>query len=569
MLINGFLRSPLSVTSLINMYAKCSQMIYALLVFECLASDSNVYTWNAIIAGFITNDLAQDAFQYYRKMRHVGVSPDKFTFPSTIKASCDLLEIKKIHGELFKFGLEFDPFIGSALVNSYLKFGFMDDAHTLFEELPIRDVVLWNVMMHGYVQIGQFDMALMVFRQASEEGIVPSKFTVTGILSVFAVTGDLKNGRAVHGFIMKMGYDSGVAVSNALVDMYGKCKCVADAQKIFEIMLEKDIFSWNSIISVYEQSGDHDGTLRIFDQMLDAGIRPDLVTITAVLPACSHLAALRHGREIHGYMIVNGLGKDVESKSIDDVFVNNAVMDMYAKCGSLRDAHLVFDKMINKDVVSWNIMILSYAMHGDGGKALDMFSSMCKEQLKPDEVTFVGILSACSHAGFVCEGREFLRQMKSKYGVVPQIEHYTCVIDMLGRAGQLEEAYELVLTMPIEGNPVVWRAFLAACRLHKNAALAEVAAQRVFELDPEHCGTYVLMSNVYGEVGRYEEVLGMRHTMKQQNLRKTPGCSWIELESGLHVFVTADKTHPEALLIYAGLSSLTARLREHGYVPNV
>ncbi|KAK9267153.1 hypothetical protein L1049_009573 [Liquidambar formosana] len=570
MLINGFFTSPLSITSVINMYSKCGRMTDAISVFDASVHDRNVYAWNAIISGFVVNGFVEYGFEFYRKMRYKGVLPDKYTFPCVIKACLEVLEAKKIHGGLFKFGLEVDVFIGSALVNCYLKLGLMEEAQSVFEELPVRDdVVIWNAMINRYAQIGQFDMVLEVFGRMSQEGVVPNKFTVTGVLSVFAMTGNLDNGRTIHGFVTKMGYESGIAVLNALIDMYGKCKCVGDASGIFEMMVEKDIFSWNSIMTVYEQSGDHDGTLRLFDRMLGAGVWPDLVTVTTVLPACANLAALMHGREIHGYMIINGLGKDYGSKDDDDLFVNNAVMDMYAKCGSMREAHLVFDKISHKDVASWNIMIMGYGMHGFGDEALDMFSRMCEAKLKPDEVTFVGVLSACSHAGFVSLGREFLAQMKSIYDVVPTIEHYTCVIDMLGRAGKLEEAYELVLTMPIEANPVVWRAFLAACRLHGNAVLAEVAAKRVFELEPEHCGSYVLMSNVYGAGGRYEEVSEVRHTMRQQNVRKSPGCSWIELKNGVHVFVTGDRTHPEAYFIYAGLNSLTARLHEHGYVPDV
>ncbi|KAK3017869.1 hypothetical protein RJ639_004817 [Escallonia herrerae] len=262
--------------------------------------------------------------------------------------------------------------------------------------------------------------------------------------------------------------------------------------------------------------------------MLRAGVRPDLVTMTTILPACAHLAALKVGREVHGYMITNGLGMDFSDKKVGDGYINNAVMDMYAKCGNLRDARLIFDKMSYKDEASWNIMIMGYGMHGFGKEALDMFYSMSEEGMKPGEVTFVGVLSACGHGGLLRQGREFLVQMQPKYGVTPMIEHYTCVIDMLGRAGKLEEAYELVFTMPIEANPVVWRAFLAACQLHGYTALAEVAAQKISELEPAHCGSYVLMSNVYGTVGRYQEVSEVRYTMTQQNVQKAPGCSWIE-----------------------------------------
>ncbi|BBH01069.1 Pentatricopeptide repeat superfamily protein [Prunus dulcis] len=549
------------------MYSKCNQMHDAVSTFNYQSLDHNVFAYNAVIAGFIANGLARHGFEFYRRMRLTGVVPDKFTFPCVIRACSGVLEVRKIHGLVVKFGLELDVYIGSALVNTYLKLGLMEEAQEVFDELPVKDVVLWNAMVNGFAQIGRLEEALVVFRMMGEEGVVPSRFTVTGVLSIFAVMGDFDNGRAVHGFAMKMGYDSGIEVLNALIDMYGKCKCIGDALEIFEMMIEKDIYSWNSIMAVHEQCGDLDGTLRLFDRMLSAGVLPDLVTITTVLPVCSHLAALMHGKEIHGYMIKNGLEKDV-NEHVDDEQMTNAVMDMYAKCGSMRNAYMIFDKMRNKDVASWNIMIKGYGMHGYGSKALDMFSDMCEARILLDEVSFVGVLSACSHAGLVREGRDFLRQMKSKYGVVPNIEHYTCVVDMLGRAGHLQEAYELVLEMPIETNPVVWRALLAACRLHGNQDLAEVAAQKVNELDPGHSGNYVLMSNIYVANGRYEEVSEVRHTMRQQNVKKTPGCSWIELKNGVHAFITGDRAHPKANFIYAELDSLTARLREHGYVPH-
>lgn len=503
-------------------------------------------------------------------MRHLGVVPDKFSFPCVIRACGDImedLEVRKIHGLLFKFGLESDVFVGSALVITYLKFGTVEDAHEVFEALPVRDVVLWNAMVNGYAQIGRFEEALVVFRRMEREGVIPCRYTVTGVLSIFSMTGDFDSGRAVHGFVTKRGYESSVVVSNALIDMYGKCKCVGDALSVFEVMVERDIFSWNSIISVHEHCGDHYGTLRLFDRMQVKGVRPDLVTITTVIPACTHLAALRHGREIHRYMVVNGLGKEESHNDFDYILLNNALMDMYAKCGNVRDACTVFDNMREKDVASWNIMITGYAMHGYGDEALDIFGRMCEAEMVPNEISFVGLLSACSHAGMVKEGLGFLSEMESKYGVSPSLEHYTCVIDMLCRAGRLMEAYDLVVRMPFKADPVGWRSLLAACRVHKNKDLAEIAGSKVIELEPGHCGNYVLMSNVYGDVGRYEEVSEVRHTMKQHNVKKRPGCSWIELVNGVHVFITADRTHPHTHSIYAGLNSLTVVLQEHGYAP--
>ncbi|KAF6167016.1 hypothetical protein GIB67_041271 [Kingdonia uniflora] len=532
MLVNGFLTAPPSVTSLINMYSKCSIPLDAISVFKD-THHPNIFAWNAIIAGLISNGLSRDAFEFFRRMRWEdnGVYPDKFTFPCVIKACLDLgevYEVWKIHADLFKVGLANDEYVVSSLINFYLKFSFMVEAWRLFDELGEgkRDVVLWNAMINGYAKIGGFNMAFQVFGRMVEEGVTPSKFTVTGIISIFSMTRDVSNGRAVHGFVKKIGYESDEVVSNSLIDMYGKCKLLGDADWIFVEMPKRDIFSWNSIMSVHEQAADYDGTLKLFDRMRNAGVVPDIVSITTVLPACSHLAALVHGKEIHGHMIVNGYCGDFH-----DAYVGNAVMDMYAKCGSLNDAQLVFDKKKNRDIASWNIMIMGYGLHGFGDEALVMFSRMREAHMIPNEVTFVAILSACSHGGLCDQGREILEHMELDHGVVPTVEHYTCVVDMLGRAGKLNEAYELACSMPIEPNPIVWTAFLAACRLHGNADLAKIAAERVFELDPSRSGSYVLISNVYGSVGRYEDVSEMRGAMKTRNVKKAPGCSWFGSES--------------------------------------
>lgn len=565
MLKNGLMSSPFCITSLINMYSKCNQPDNALNVFSNPSVDPNVYAYNAIITCFIMHGQADRGIQFYRKMRESGIPPDKFTFPCLIKGLSDILnvsEAKKIHALVFKLELNLDIFVASALVNCYLKFGLMEEAELLFNRLPAKDVVLWNSMVNGYAQISQFDKALMVFREMCRIGVNPSSFTVTGMLSVFAEMGDFQNGRAIHGLLVKFGYESSTAVCNALIDMYGKCKSVGDSSEIFEMIEKKDIYSWNSMISANEQCGVYDATLRLFYKMFHAGIKPDLVTATSVLSACSNLAALMHGRQIHGYMIVNCHG-------IEDVLVDNAIMDMYAKCGSMADAHALFRTMKRKDVASWNIMITGYGMHGYANEALEIFQKMVQSKFNPDMITFVGVLSACSHAGLVRQGREFLTTMETNYGVVPSVEHYTCVIDMLGRANQTQEAYEIAVTMPMEANPVVWRALLSACQLHGNMNIAEVASRKVMELQPGHSGSYVLMSNAYVAAGRYEDVADVRYLMAQKKLRKIPGCSWIELRDGVHAFINSDKAHPETDSIRAVLLLLTAgaRVFEQGYVP--
>ncbi|CAO2814602.1 unnamed protein product [Amaranthus hypochondriacus] len=527
MLKHNFLASPLSITSLINMYSKCNHMPYALSVFLTSENIHNVYIYNAIISGFVGNNFNKEGFELYLNMRHLGVHPDKFTFPCVIKGCSDIVEIKKIHALLFKFGLELDVFIGSAVVNRYLKFRAMSEACSVFDELSLSDVTLWNAMINGYVHIEESEMALKIFRRMNKDGVMPNDFTATGVLSALTMSADIYNGCAVHGFVIKKGYDSVVAVSNALMDMYGKCKNIVNSTKIFQLMSVKDIFAWNTLINVHGYHGDHHGMLEVFRKMLDARCRPDLVTFTTVLPAFSQLAALLYVKEIHRFMIVNGFGSCSDVNVHDYLLVYNSLMDVYVKCGYMGYAYRVFEKMNFRDVASWNIMIMGFGMHGQGSEALSMFDSMCRENIAPDVVTFIGILSACNHAGFLSQGREYLSQMETAYGLVPTIEHYACVVDMLGRAGMLDEAYELLLTMPIKSNAVVWRSFLAACRLHGNSHLAEIAANHMFELDSEHCGSYVLMSNIYGATGLHDSVSGIRLAMKGQSIKKKPAYSWI------------------------------------------
>ncbi|XP_031497356.1 pentatricopeptide repeat-containing protein At3g14730 isoform X1 [Nymphaea colorata] len=563
-IINGLQQIPFLVTSLINMYSKCHQPWEAVKVFRHTI-EPNVFAWNALIAGLVHGHYFSDAVGFYHEMKASHVRGDKFTYPCVLKACTNLQdswEGKKVHAGLFKGGLHLDAFISASLINFYLKFDAPDDARQLFDKMTERDVVLWNSMISGYAQSGRYVEALEVFRLMEEEGIELSKYTATGILSVLAAMGDVERGRKIHSYVRDHRFHDDVVVCNSLIDMYGKCKSLEEARQVFDEMPQRDMVSWNSIISCYSQSVYHDETLLLFDEMRASGFRPDAVTITAVLPSCAHLAALKHGREIHGYTMMNAMGRD-------DVFAQNAIMDMYVKCGSLRDAQLVFDNIPEKDLVSWNIMITGYGMHGYVKEALEMFEGMQMAGMMPDEITFVGVLSACSHAGFFDCGVELYRQMQSKHGVVPTVEHYACTVDMLGRAGRLHEAYSILQDMHIEPNPVVWRAFLGACRLHGETTLGEVAARRLLELDPEHCGNYVLLSNIYSDAGRYEEVSEVRREMKSRGVKKMPGCSWIELDHGVHAFITGLRANPGSDQIYELLHVLMGMLREHGYEPDV
>ncbi|WOL08525.1 hypothetical protein Cni_G17278 [Canna indica] len=568
LLATGLHASPFAVSALISLYSKCARPADALSVFLSAPSDSsNLFVWNATIAALASNGLPADALRLFRQLSsEPGLAPDEFTYPCAIGACSDLGasdEVRKIHAALLKAGFDAEMFTASALVHAYLKMGLSDEAERVFDELPHRDVVLWNALVNGFAQLGHFSRSLDYFHRMVGEGMVPSKFTVTGVLSVFTARADIRNGRKIHAFVIKMGFDNEIPVSNSLIDLYGKCHTLEEAEGIFESMKEKDVLSWNSMICACNFSAHHAKTLHLFCRMRCNAVMPDAVTIAAVLPACSQLAALRLGKVIHGLAIVSGM-----NFSKDDVFVSNALTDMYAKCGALEEARLLFNGMLVRDVASWNIIIDAYGSHGRGAEAVELFEQMVTSGLVPDEVTFVGVLSACSHAGLVGLGKELLQRMEAEFGVAPVMEHYACVVDMLGRVGLLEEAKGVAEKAGSSGAGV-WRTYLAACRMHGEAAQASEAAERIMEMEPLGSGSYVLLANTLGGSGKFNDLAEVRGEMKRKGVRKAPGCSWVEVEgSRMHVFVAGDQDHPEAEEIYTTLHGLVGWMREEWeYMP--
>ncbi|KAM0941136.1 putative tetratricopeptide-like helical domain superfamily [Dioscorea sansibarensis] len=545
LLVSGLHSSPFAISALISVYSNLSlpSLSYSVFLSSPLPHPPSLFVHNSLISALSSNSLPSLALHHFHLLHsHPVLRPDRFSFPCAIRSCADLdvsEHLRAIHAILFKSCLDCDVFISSALIHAYLKFGLVTDAEKAFVELPERDVVLWNAMVTGLAQLGDFPGALESFDRMLREGVPLSRFTVTGVLSVFTATSNLIHGMMIHGFALKVGYDDGNAVCNALIDLYGKCEASADAAKVFDLMPERDIYSWNAMISAHESSGNHAISLRLFALMRRNGVWPDAVSMATALPACSQIAALSHGREIHALMVVMGIAGEA-------VFVDNALMDMYGKSGSLDDAQRLFDEMPQRDTASWNILIAAHAAHGLAREALKLFERMCEARVEPDAVTFVGVLTACSHAGLVREGKEVMERMKGEFGVEPEMEHYVCAVDMLGRAGRLEEAKEVAERA---GEVAAWRAYLWASG--EEVGRVEEVVERVVGRDEGGSGGWVLVANAYGRVGRYTEVEKMRGKMKERRVRKMPGCSWVEVAGkGVHEFVTGDRRHPEMERIY-------------------
>eukprot|EP01018_Ginkgo_biloba_P003535 Gb_32077 [translate_table: standard] len=563
---SGFELDVFVGSALVDMYAKCKSIEDAHHVFYKM-SQRNVVSWNAMIAGYVQNGHSAEAVKFFRQMLLSGVKPNLVTIASILPACTNLTALehgKEIHAYIIRSEMEPDVFVGSALVDLYAKCNSIEDAHHVFEKMSQRNVASWNAMIAAYAQNGHPNEALKLFHQMQLAGMKPDLITWTAIIAGFAQNGE---GDEVSKFLTQMklaGMKPNVISWTAIISGYAQNGHGNEALKLFSQMqlegIKPDVISWNALIAGFAQNGNGNGALKLFHEMQLAGTKPNSVTITSILSACATIAALPRGKEIHDYITRVGIKLDV--------FVGSALVDMYAKCGVIKDARQAFDKLAEKNVVSWNVMIAGYAIHGYGDNTLILFNQMQQEGMKPNRVTFTGILSACSHAGMVDEGLQYFDRMSQDHHISPSMEHYACMVDLLGRAGHLDEAENLIKKMPFQPNACVWGALLGACRTHCNEKLGERAAEHLFELEPKNSGNYVLLANVYAALGRWDNVAMTRKLMKDRGLIKQPGCSWIEVKKEMHAFVAGDRSHPQTNEIYAMLEELGRQMMEAGFMPD-
>ncbi|XP_057824446.2 pentatricopeptide repeat-containing protein DOT4, chloroplastic-like isoform X2 [Cryptomeria japonica] len=606
-IIKGGFESDVYVgNGFIALYMKCGCTEDARQVFDKMAA-RDVVSWNSMIAGYAQNRCCYEALELFNQMESAGVIPNHVTLVSVLPVCADLealQEGKNIHDSICRFGFDSHVTVGNALIDMYAKCGVLEAACQVFDNMSERNVISWNAIIAGFARAGYSDKSLDKFCHMQKAGVEPDAISVANVLPSCTLLGALRQGyaqncldqealnffrqmqiigskmasttitnflpvcarlaslylcREIHGYIIRNGFDSDTFVNNGLIDMYAKCRSLELAYKVFDIMSPKDIISFNSMIAGYAQSSHHTRALELFRQMEQSGMKPDSVTILSILMACAHLSTPRQGKEIHNYIIRNAYELHV--------FVSNSLIDMYAKCGNIETAKLLFDRMPQRDVASWNTMISAYGIQGRSKDALQLFHQMEHAGLKPNHITFVAVLFACSHAGLVDDGWRYFDCMCQNC-IPPQREHYACMVDLLGRAGQLNEALDIINKMPFEPDANMWGALLAACRIHSNIELGERVADHLFEMDPENTGYYVLMSNIYAAAGRWGDVTKVRKLMEERGLKKKPGWSWIEVDSRVHAFLIGDTSHPQSENIYAILKSLSLRMKEVGYVPD-
>ncbi|XP_057847319.2 pentatricopeptide repeat-containing protein At2g13600 isoform X2 [Cryptomeria japonica] len=721
-------RDVVSETALIAGYAQSGRSKDARQVFDQML-ERNVISWNAMIAGYGRAGYGVEAIKLFNHMGVGGVKANHFTLSNVIGICGGLKALEhglQVHGQIIKMGFESGVAVGNALIDMYAKcgnvdaacsvFGNMhdqdvvswtamiagyaqndriDDARQLFDRMFEKNVVSWNAMIAGYIQNGLDEEALSLFEEMQRNGKKPNQSTCVSILKACASLIDLRKGNQVHGYIIKMGYDSDVHVGSTLIDLYAKgrtlndaCKVfdtmparntvtwsvmvtgylqhrnIDDAEQLFHKMPERNVVSWNAMIAGSAQNGLVDVTLKHFIQMQCEGIEPDESTFSSVISVCANSYALEQGKRVHALII---------NKKFDSYLsVGNSLITMYAKNGKIDDACKVFNRMSKQDVVSWTAMITGYAengrteeaqllfdrmpirnvvtgnamitaylhngrmgdaiqvfsnmpnrnlitwnamtavyaceealgiffqmhqaavtpdqstfsgilgvcanlaalekgyaQHGSGNKALRLFEHMQQLGVKPNDITFINVLTACSHAGLVIEGWHYFHCMSQDYQISPTAYHYACMIDLLGRAGHLDEAKNLICNMPCEADAVVWGALLGACKIHANMELGKFAAEHLFVLEPQNAAAYVALSNLCAMVNRWDEVAKVRILMRQRGIKKKPGCSWIEIKNRVHTFIVGDRSHSQTEKIYALLASLHRQMKAAGYVPDV
>lgn len=520
--------NPSIALKLIRGYAGCGELGIARYLFDEIP-ERNVIFFNVMIRSYVTHHCYQDALYVFKSMSSHETRPDHYTYPCVLKGcsgSDNLWVGLQIHAAVCKVGLDLNLYVGNGLVAMYGKCGCLVEARKVLDGMPVRDVVSWNSMVAGYAQKGQFDDALKICREMESLKLKPDAGTLASLLP---------------------------AVTNTSSDN------VAFVKDMFNKVTKKNAVSWNVMIAVYVNNSMAAEAINVYSQMEANGMDPDGVTITSILPACGDLSALSLGRNIHKY---------VERKRFrPNLAVENALIDMYSKCGSLREAREVFDTMWVRDVVSWTSMISAYGVSGRGDEAVALFSRMKDEGFIPDSIAFVAVISACSHSGMLEEGKHHYKLMTEEYNLAPRLEHYCCMVDLLGRAGKVDEAFSFIKEMSFEPNERVWGALLGACRVHSNMNLGLIAADSLFQMVPEQAGYYVLLSNIYAKAGKWKEVSKTRSVMRSKGMKKTPGISNVEHKGQVYTFLAGDRSHPQSKEIYEKLDVMLGKMKEEGYGP--
>ncbi|KAF5204800.1 Pentatricopeptide repeat-containing protein [Thalictrum thalictroides] len=580
----------------------------------------DVVSWTAMINGFVQNGFDFEALKVFRKMRECGIMPNAITFTCVIKACIGLREFvygRSLLSLIVRYGFDHNVSVCNSLITLSLRMGEIKLARRIFDEMEERDVVSWTSFLDVCVEMGELTEARQIFEKMRErnevswstmiarysqsgdakskealklynqmvlDGLKPNLSCLSSIISASATLLDLRLGKNIHGHMIKMGMEAEVFVGSPLIDMYCKCGKTEDGRRVFDSILERNVVSWNSMMSGYSLNGQlqeaeelferlpkrnsvswntmisgylqnkhYDKVLVVFSKMLSSGETPNGFTFSSILSACASLASLGKGKNIHGKILKLGIQYEV--------FLGTALTDMYAKSGDIESSRKVFNRMTEKNEVTWTAMLQALAENGFADESLNLFEEMKRTSaVAPTELMFLAVLFACSHCGLVDKAFKHFESMERVYNLKPKNRHYTCMVDLLARSGRLREAEELINDIPFQPEANAWASLLSACSTYKNEEIAERTVTKLWELANENAAGYVLLSNIYASAGRWSDVMKVRKLMKEKKLKKTGGCSWVEVRNQVHYFYCEDGNHSQSSEVYGILELLMCEM---------
>ncbi|CAM8923850.1 unnamed protein product [Rhodiola kirilowii] len=518
------------------------------------------FIFNTVIRGCARSSKPYEAVSMYNFVKSLGLAPDNFTYPFLLAACGRLAAVglgRRFHSEVLRKGFGFDVFVVNALVQFYGSCGVYECACKVFDESPVRDVVTWNVMLKTCLSCGFHGKAFRLFEEMTKlSDFKPDDVTIVSLVSACSKLGDLVIGKQIHCYTEINGLDVNLNVGNAILDMYCKCGEVEVGEHLFSKMRKRDVLTCTSLLAGLANSGQFQKCLKLFQYLQSERIKPDEIMLVSVLSACAQTGALDQGKYIH--LLID------RERVKWDVMLETALVDMYAKCGEIGLAQQVFHNMRVRNIFTWNAMIGGLAMHGHGQDAILLYRHIHLDTVIADDVTFIALLCACSHVGLVEDGLILFQEMKDVYKIEPRMEHYGCMVDLLCRARLVKDALAFIEDMPIKANSILWATLLGACRISGHFDLAEKAGKQMLELEPDSCGRYVMLSNLYANVRQWDTASSMRRQMKTKGIKKTPGLSWIELNGTTHQFIASDKSHSSIDNIYAMAYEMMHRVKSEG-----
>ncbi|XVF13774.1 hypothetical protein REPUB_Repub08aG0236400 [Reevesia pubescens] len=512
------------INSLLDMYSKCNCVVKADFLFNTIPN-RDLVSWNTMISGYSRNRHTKEAQSLFKKLIHQCSQLSLSTVLAVISSciSSNSLQFgKSIHCWQLKAGFSSNILAVNSLMHMYIYCGDLSAAFMLLERISAEeDIACWNTIIVGCTKNCHFREALAIFNwMRKETNVRYDSITLVNVISACGNLALIYEGKSLHGLAIKTFVGSETRVQNALITMYGRCGHIKSARSVFDFCSSRNTCSWNCMISAFSQNKEGRRALELFHFL---EFEPEEITIVALLSACNQLGLLRQGKQIHGHVL--------RLRFFENSFISAALLDMYSNCGRLDVAYQIFTKSKEKSIAGWNCMISAYGNHGNGKQAVQLFHDMCESGIRPSKSTFISLLSACSHSGLVNEGLWYYSHMMGEYGVEPVTEHQVCIVDMLGRAGKFQEAYEFIKQIPREPEAGVWGALLSACKYHGNIEMGRKVAEHLFGLEPENAGYYISLANMYVSAGGWTDAMELRQVIQERKLRKLPAYSLIDVAS--------------------------------------